>query len=109
MFTLVVFLLLWKQADEDNGDQYSWLPLVAVFMGMFVKSGERLIYGIAQRFLKAVEAMFPFPARQEPERESESSEESAAQASEKNSGKSAAKSKDSSGKGAKKKDGTGRS
>lgn len=63
LFALVLFLLLagnQSNGSSDSYDRYFGLfPLIALLMGMFVKSGERLIFGIAHRLFAAVEALVP--------------------------------------------------
>jgi hypothetical protein len=61
LFTVAfVFVLRYgpgKPAEDGGlvGDQ--WLPLVGLFLGMFVKSGEALIFGLAQRVLQAASGL----------------------------------------------------
>lgn len=60
LFTFAFFWLFWKYLDRD----YTWLPILALFLGMFVKTGETLIFGIGKRILMASASLFPTePAR----------------------------------------------
>ncbi len=55
IFNLVLFFLLRSYAS----DRFFLLPLVALLIGMFLKSGERLIAGIAERMFAAFDALIP--------------------------------------------------
>ena len=55
VFNLVFFFLLRVYAP----DQYLLLPLVALLVGMFLKSGEQLVSGLANRVFAAFAAMLP--------------------------------------------------
>lgn len=60
LFSLVVFWLIWSNVGPkaDSLIGYSWLPLLSLLMGMFVTSGEKLIFGIARGLFRAVGAFF---------------------------------------------------
>lgn len=58
LFTFTFFWLFWKYADSAD---YTWLPIVGLFLGMFVKSGETVVFGIGERLLAAAAAFFPSP------------------------------------------------
>jgi hypothetical protein len=55
IFTAVLFLFVRVYAN----DRYLLLPLVALLVGMFLKSGERLIAGMANRLFAAFTQLFP--------------------------------------------------
>ena len=55
IYMLVFFLLLAWQ----NVESFGLLPLLALVTGMFIKSGERVIFGLAQRVFAAVEVLLP--------------------------------------------------
>lgn len=55
VFNLVFFFMLRLYAP----DQYLLLPLVSLLIGMFLKSGEQLVTGLATRFFAAFEALLP--------------------------------------------------
>ncbi|MEM1186009.1 MAG: hypothetical protein AAGI53_13540 [Planctomycetota bacterium] len=55
IFNLVLFFALRFYAP----DQYFTLPLVALLIGMFLKSGEKLVTGIAERVFAAFDALIP--------------------------------------------------
>lgn len=53
IFTVVFFLAFRQQTT--GGDQF--LPLIALLLGMFVTTGETLVFGLAQRVLRAAAAL----------------------------------------------------
>jgi hypothetical protein len=53
IFTVVFFLAFRQQIT--GGDQF--LPLIALLLGMFVTTGETLVFGLAQRVLRAAAAL----------------------------------------------------
>lgn len=55
LFNLVFFLVLRYYAPE----QYLALPLVSLFVGMFLKAGEKLVSGLATRVIEAFAALVP--------------------------------------------------
>ncbi|GEM_PF-4176356 len=55
LFNLVLFLVMRKYAK----DQALLLPIGSLFVGMFLKSGEQLISGMAQRLLAAMKVLIP--------------------------------------------------
>lgn len=55
LFNIVFFLLLRYYAP----DQYLALPLVSLFVGMFLKAGEKLVSGLANRVIEAFAALVP--------------------------------------------------
>jgi hypothetical protein len=66
LFTLVFFWLIWS----SEGTQYViWLPVLALFVGMFVKTGETIIFNLGMRILYATNAFLPtaLPDRPEPD------------------------------------------
>ncbi|MEM1330810.1 MAG: hypothetical protein AAGG07_09640 [Planctomycetota bacterium] len=66
LFSLVVFWLIWKNhvtSQQSSGADaplldYSWLPILCLLIGMFVTSGEMLIFAIARGLFRAVAAFF---------------------------------------------------
>lgn len=54
LFALVCFLAIRRMSPDRDND--FWLPLWALFLGMFIKTGERLIFGLANRTFQAAEA-----------------------------------------------------
>ena len=56
LFTFAFFWLIWT---SENSKQVIWLPVLALFVGMFVKAGEAIIFSLGMRVLWAVEALFP--------------------------------------------------
>ena len=79
LFSLVVFWLIWRGATSTTGAStqpaggpatvglnYAWLPLVSLLLGMFVTSGETLIFAIAQGLFRAVAAFFGVEPTTEP-------------------------------------------
>ncbi|NOZ94351.1 MAG: hypothetical protein GXP47_06385 [Acidobacteria bacterium] len=59
LFTFVFFWLFWKYMGQANGVDYSFLPILALLLGMFVKTGERMIFGLGERLLAAAGQLFP--------------------------------------------------
>lgn len=55
LFNLVFFLLLRTYAP----DRFLLLPLVSLFVGMFLKTGESLVAGIATRVFASIQALVP--------------------------------------------------
>jgi hypothetical protein len=55
LFNLVFFLVLRYYADT----QFLILPLVSLLVGMFLKTGESLVSGIATRVFAAIQALIP--------------------------------------------------
>jgi hypothetical protein len=58
LFTFAFFWLMWTSAESSN---IAWLPVLALFIGMFVKTGETLVFRLGMRALAAAEAMLPAP------------------------------------------------
>lgn len=54
LFAIVAFLSI-RRMSPDGGNDF-WLPLLSLFMGMFVKTAERLVFGFGTRTLEAAEA-----------------------------------------------------
>ncbi|MDA1053718.1 MAG: fibronectin type III domain-containing protein [Planctomycetota bacterium] len=57
LFAVVCFVAirrLWPQSDGDF-----WLPLLALVLGMSIRTGERLMFALTKRTLKAVTALLP--------------------------------------------------
>ena len=59
LFTIVFFLVL-RRFSGPSG--MYWLPVVALLLGMFVTSGERLVFGLAKRVFAAMETLVPISA-----------------------------------------------
>ena len=59
LFTIVFFLVLRRFAGPSG---MYWLPVVALLLGMFVTSGERLVFGLAKRVFAAMETLVPISA-----------------------------------------------
>jgi hypothetical protein len=65
LFTFAFFWLIWT---SDRRTEVVWLPVLGLFVGMFVKTGEAIIFRLGMRVLSAVEALLPSsgtPARRE--------------------------------------------
>jgi len=58
LFVLVLFLLLCSEKERYLA-YINWLPAFSLLMGMFVKSGERLIFGIAERLFEMARGLLP--------------------------------------------------
>ncbi|MHC4063778.1 MAG: DUF4153 domain-containing protein [Planctomycetota bacterium] len=71
LFSLVIFWLIWWSSAPTTGTitqpaqspanmplGYALLPLMSLLLGMFVTSGEKLVFAIAQGLFRAVEAFF---------------------------------------------------
>lgn len=61
-FNLVLFLFILTinfDAREDARSLLIWLPLMSLLVGMFLKAGEKMIFGIAQRMFAAFSALVP--------------------------------------------------
>ena len=58
VFTFVLFL--WLLLSDTQLLNLTWLPLVGLFVGMFIKSGEMVIYGIAKRVLTSATSLVGF-------------------------------------------------
>ncbi|RNC81003.1 MAG: hypothetical protein ED559_04150 [Phycisphaera sp.] len=62
VFNLVLFLFIITinvDAQEDARSLLVWLPLMSLLVGMFLKAGEQMIFGIAQRVFAAFSALVP--------------------------------------------------
>lgn len=55
LFTFTFYFVIWTYAAAN----LTWLPVAALFVGMFVKSGEAVVFGLGLRVLAAVEALLP--------------------------------------------------
>lgn len=63
LFTLV-FLLVIHWTNQGVGAKAAkaydlWLPLLALMLGMFIKTGERVVFGLAERLFAAASSMIP--------------------------------------------------
>jgi hypothetical protein len=56
LFTFTFFWLLWSSQRTEYA---VWLPVLALFVGMFVKTGETIIFRLGMRILSAAEAFLP--------------------------------------------------
>lgn len=68
LYTLVFFIVLWAGlpgagASAALSDSMIVLPVVGLLIGMFVKAGEALVAGIAERILGAVTALVGPPKK----------------------------------------------
>lgn len=59
LFVLVIFLILCSDWDGVYDRYINWLPALALLMGMFVKSGEWLIFGLAERLFEVARGILP--------------------------------------------------
>jgi hypothetical protein len=59
LFTFAFFWLIWTSGPRTS---VVWLPVLGLFVGMFVKSGEAVIFRLGMRVLYAVEALLPAAA-----------------------------------------------
>jgi hypothetical protein len=57
LFTFAFFWLIWT---SELYDKLVWLPVIALFVGMFVRAGEAIVFRLGMRLLSAVEALLPF-------------------------------------------------
>lgn len=77
LFTVVIALLLYSYRGEQGELPVSehLLPFVALFIGMFVKSAERLMEGMSVRVFAMVKALVPMesPATPEPKSDDKNS------------------------------------
>ncbi len=58
LFTLTFFTLIWS---SERPDAIVWLPALALFVGMFVKAGEVVVFRLGMRVLSAADALLPGP------------------------------------------------
>lgn len=56
LFTFAFFWLIWTSAGSEF---LVWLPVLALFVGMFVKTGETIVFRLGLRILSAAEALLP--------------------------------------------------
>ena len=56
-FSFVLFVIFWSA----GGERYHLLPVLALFIGMFVEAGERVMMGIADGLFAASKRLFPLP------------------------------------------------
>lgn len=56
LFTFAFFWLIWT---SDRRTEIIWLPVLALFVGMFVKTGEAVIFRLGMRVLSAIESLLP--------------------------------------------------
>lgn len=56
LFTFAFFWLIWT---SNRRNDVIWLPVLGLFVGMFVKTGEAIIFRLGMRVLSAVEALLP--------------------------------------------------
>lgn len=59
IFNLCFVLLLASLANETSAVTFRWLPILGLVTGMFVKSGEQVVFGIAGRLFDAARAFVP--------------------------------------------------
>lgn len=58
LFVLVFFVLLCSSIENYKAF-INWMPALALFLGMFVKSGERVVFGIAERLFEMARGLLP--------------------------------------------------
>lgn len=63
VFTIAFFLFLQFQGWRDA---IKYMPMIALFIGMTVKSSEALVFGLAERLLASVTALVPSPKNSPP-------------------------------------------
>lgn len=63
---VLVFFLISIVDDGAFANIYKLLPILALFLGMFVKSGERIVFGISERVFKGFEVGIPPVDRADP-------------------------------------------
>lgn len=56
LFTFAFFWLIWT---SNRRNDVIWLPVLGLFVGMFVKTGEAIIFRLGMRVLSAIEALLP--------------------------------------------------
>lgn len=59
LFTFAFFWWIWT---SNNHAYIVWLPMLALFVGMFVKTGEAIVFRLGMRVLFAIEALLPTAA-----------------------------------------------
>jgi|GEM_PF-3473818 len=62
LFVLVFFVLICSRDEGQYKKFIGWMPALALFLGMFVKSGERVVFGIAERLFEMVKGLLPAAA-----------------------------------------------
>ncbi|MBI9083025.1 MAG: hypothetical protein JEZ11_05460 [Desulfobacterales bacterium] len=61
LFVLVFFLLGCSSKSNYNAF-INWFPALSLFLGMFVKSGERVVFGLAERLFEMTRGLLPATA-----------------------------------------------
>lgn len=57
LFSVVFLLAIRRFYPNDEG--FFWMPIFALFLGMFVQTGERLVFGLAKRVFAAAQSLVP--------------------------------------------------
>src|SRR5690606_11488770 len=57
MLFVLCFVLLTQV--ESSGELDGWLPVTGLLLGMFVKSGERFVFNLAQRVFEYAQTLVP--------------------------------------------------
>lgn len=58
LFTIVAFLAFARFSTDPAGNLFS-LPIAALLLGMFIRTGEQLIFGLSKRLLLCAQALIP--------------------------------------------------
>lgn len=61
LFTIVTFLYF-----RYGGISTATLPIVALFLGMFIRTGEQIVFGLSKRLLLGAQALIPFTDESKP-------------------------------------------
>jgi hypothetical protein len=56
LFTFAFFWLIWTSGDRAH---VIWLPVLGLFVGMFVRTGEAVIFRLGERLLLATQTLLP--------------------------------------------------
>jgi hypothetical protein len=56
LFTFAFFWLLWTSGDRTH---VIWMPVLGLFVGMFVRTGEAVVFRLGERLLLATQSLLP--------------------------------------------------
>jgi hypothetical protein len=56
LFTFAFFWLLWTSGDRAH---VIWMPVLGLFVGMFVRTGEAVVFRLGERLLLATQSLLP--------------------------------------------------
>jgi hypothetical protein len=56
LFTFAFFWLIWTSGDRTH---VVWMPVLGLFVGMFVRTGEAVVFRLGERLLNATQALLP--------------------------------------------------